>query len=385
MGGKDMTAIPVFALECCRRLQSSGFAACPVGGCVRDLLLGRQPEDWDVATSAPPERVMELFDRTVPTGVKHGTVTVLLDGGQVEVTTFRKEAGYADGRHPDSVSFDAGLFEDLGRRDFTINAMALSTDGEVFDPFGGRKDLGRKLIRCVGDPEARFGEDALRMLRAVRFSAQLDFEIEESTLRAAGLCAGLAAKVSAERVRAEVEKTITAPYPRRGNLLFSLGLLAPWLDGPAAPDLSGLSALPAEPDYRWSALCVLLGGTGLLANLKPDRRTLLTCSGVLRTAAAPPETEAAWRVLLAREGERAVSIAAALWGREEELDRILAQNPCISVGGLALTGAELKAMGLSGTEIGAVQRRLLAHVLEHPEDNETAELRRFAASYANLS
>lgn len=377
-----MTAIPAFALECCRKLRSSGFAAYPVGGCVRDLLLGREPEDWDVATSAPPQKVMELFERTVPTGVKHGTVTVLLADGKVEVTTFRREAGYADGRHPDAVFFDAGLYEDLGRRDFTMNAMALSADGTLIDPFGGREDLERKLIRCVGDPDARFGEDALRMLRAVRFSAQLDFGIEATTLRSMAAHAGLTARVSAERARAEVEKTLAAPHPERGSLLFALGLLAPWLDGQMLPDLRRLSPLPPEPDFRWSALCVLLGGTGLLERLKPDRRTLLTCAGVLRAAGTPPESDAMWRALLAREGTRVAAVAAALWEREKELRRILAQDPCVSVGQLALTGGELKALGLSGAGIGEMQRRLLDHVLEYPEDNEKAALRRLVSAYS---
>jgi tRNA nucleotidyltransferase (CCA-adding enzyme) len=307
---------------------------------------------------------------------------VLLAGGKVEITTFRRESGYADGRHPDAVSFDAELTEDLGRRDFTMNAMALSAEGALIDPFGGREDLARKLIRCVGDPAERFGEDALRMLRAVRFSAQMDFKIEEATLRSIAACAGLTAKVSAERVRAEVEKTITAPHPERGNPLFTLGLAAPWLDGPVAPDLSRLASLPPEPDCRWSALCVLLGGTDFLTSLKPDRGTLLTCAGVLRVIGSPPDSDAEWRALLAREGRRTAVIASALWERGVELRRILAQNPCVTVGQLALAGAGLKALGLSGPGIGEMQRRLLSHVLEHPEDNEITALRRLVAVYS---
>ncbi len=156
----------------------------PGGGCVRDLLLGRTPGDFDVCTDARPERVMELFPHTVPTGLRHGTVTVRTEDGPVEVTTFRREAGYADGRHPDAVDFDATLAEDLARRDFTVNAMALDENGMVIDRYGGQMDLFRNVIRCVGDPDRRFAEDALRMLRAVRFAAQLDFSIEKGTLDA---------------------------------------------------------------------------------------------------------------------------------------------------------------------------------------------------------
>ena len=149
-------------------LRGAGCEAHPVGGCVRDLLLGRTPGDYDVCTSARPEQVMALFPRTLPTGLRHGTVTVLTESGAVEVTTFRREGGYADGRRPDGVRFDVGLAEDLSRRDFTVNAMALSTEGEVIDPSGGQADLARRQIRCVGDTDRRFAEDALRMLRAVR-------------------------------------------------------------------------------------------------------------------------------------------------------------------------------------------------------------------------
>ena len=151
---------------------------------LRDLLLGREPGDVDICTAAHPEIVLSLFENAVPTGLKHGTVTVLTATGNVEVTTFRREEGYADSRHPDAVTFDADLKEDLSRRDFTVNAMALGPDGEVIDYFGGREDLKNRLIRCVGDPDRRFSEDALRMLRAVRFCAQLGFTVEPETVAA---------------------------------------------------------------------------------------------------------------------------------------------------------------------------------------------------------
>ena len=164
------------ARECLERLKSAGYAAYPVGGCVRDVLLGREPGDVDICTAAHPEAVMALFPRAVPTGIVHGTVTIPTEDGNVEITTFRRDGDYADARHPDSVSFDAGLLEDLRRRDFTVNAMAMDSDGEVIDPLGGRKDLRSKIIRCVGEVDRRFSEDALRMLRGVRFAAQLGFD-----------------------------------------------------------------------------------------------------------------------------------------------------------------------------------------------------------------
>ena len=377
-----MPALPDYIEECCARLRENGYRAHPVGGCVRDLLLGRQPEDWDVATSARPEQVMALFGHTVATGIRHGTVTVLLEGGKAEVTTFRREEGYADRRHPDRVTFDAGLLEDLSRRDFTMNAMALDSDGGLIDPFGGQADLAQKKIRCVGTACDRFSEDALRMLRAVRFSAQLGFEIEPVTAAAVTACAALAAHISAERVRSEVEKTILAPWPGRGVLLFSAGLLDRWLGGRVCPDLNTLRTLPAEPLYRWSALCVLLGGTDFLRKLKPDRRTEAVCEGVVRALQDPlPCTAANWRRALARHGAEVTAVAAAITRRSKQLKRVLAANPCFETAGLALTGGELLRMGFQGAGIGAVQRRLLEHVLEHPRDNNMRRLKQLARSF----
>ena len=254
----DTSVIPGGVAALCARLRAAGREAYPVGGCVRDLLLGRAPGDWDVTTSAQPEEVMALFDRTVPTGIKHGTVTVLTEDGGVEVTTFRAESGYADGRHPDAVTFGGDLAGDLSRRDFTINAMALGPDGAVIDPFGGRRDLADRVIRCVGEPERRFREDALRMLRAVRFSAQLGFAIESATAEALRKSAGLTARLSAERVRTELEKTLLSPWPERGEGLFAWGLLSPFVGAEAQPDLTTLHRVAASPLERWAALCALL-------------------------------------------------------------------------------------------------------------------------------
>ncbi|MFQ9918569.1 MAG: CCA tRNA nucleotidyltransferase [Flavonifractor plautii] len=203
----------------------------PGGGCVRDLLLGRTPGDFDVCTDARRERVMELFPHTVPTGLRHGTVTVRTEDGPVEVTTFRREGGYADGRHHRTRwTSDATLAEDLARRDFTVNAMALDENGMVIDRYGGQTDLFRSVIRCVGDPDRRFAEDALRMLRAVRFAAQLGFSIEKGTLDAIRRSARRAENLSGERIKAELEKICSPPA---GPGLLRLGLLA--LGGQTVP------------------------------------------------------------------------------------------------------------------------------------------------------
>lgn len=317
--------VPGPVRTCCETLWAAGEAACPVGGCVRDSLLGRMPGDWDVATSARPEMVQGLFARTVPTGLRHGTVTVLLDGMSLEVTAFRREEGYSDGRRPDRVVFGVGLTEDLARRDFTINAMALLPDGTVADPFGGRADLAARLIRCVGDPELRFREDALRMLRAVRFAAQLGFAIEEGT--AAALCreaAGLD-QVSGERVRVELEKTLLSPRPELCALPVELGMLTRFGATSSQVDLTGLAALPATPEERWRGFCQK---TGLDITALPVERRLRRA--VLAVPSPVP----------------------------------------------ALTGGELYAMGLRGSDIRAALDRLKEHISEYPKDNTKEKLRR---------
>jgi len=223
--------VPGPILEVIRRLQDAGHAAYAVGGAVRELLRGLGTTDWDVATSAEPAAVTSLFPRVVPTGLKHGTVTVLTGAGPCEVTTFRVEHGYTDARHPDRVHFVRSIEEDLARRDFTVNAVAWDpVAGRVVDPFGGAEDLARRVIRCVGDPLERFREDGLRPIRAARFAATLEFEIEEETLRAMAGALEQVARVAAERVREELRRMLGAREPSRGlEALRRSGLLGVWL------------------------------------------------------------------------------------------------------------------------------------------------------------
>ncbi|NCB64011.1 MAG: tRNA nucleotidyltransferase [Clostridia bacterium] len=322
----DWSRVPGAVRACCETLWSAGYAAHPVGGCVRDTLLGRVPGDWDVTTSALPETVMTLFQKVIPTGIRHGTVTVLLGGMSLEVTTFRREEGYADGRHPDAVRFDAGLAEDLARRDFTVNAMALGRGGEVIDPFGGQTDLERKLIRCVGEADRRFREDALRMFRAVRFAAQLGFSIEGETLDAIRRSADRAGVLSAERVRAEVEKTLLSKRPELAALPVELGMLARFGAAAARQDLSALREVDCTPEARWRVFCAL---TGLKIELLPVERSL-------RRAVLRPELR---------------ELAA-----------------------LAITGGDLYALGYRGGKISELRGGLLDHVRAHPEDNEKERL-----------
>lgn len=210
-------------------LEKAGYEAYVVGGCVRDSILGRSPDDWDITTSAKPEQVKALFHRTVDTGLQHGTVTVLMEKEGYEVTTYRVDGEYEDGRHPKEVTFTASLKEDLKRRDFTINAMAYNPSSGLVDLFGGLEDIERKIIRCVGNPLERFTEDALRIMRAVRFSAQLGFAIEEETRKALKVLAPNLKHVSAERIQVELVKLLMSPHPDYLRVAYEAGITAEFL------------------------------------------------------------------------------------------------------------------------------------------------------------
>ncbi len=230
------------------RLNEAGFEAYAVGGCVRDSILGREPQDWDITTSAEPFQVKEIFRRCVDTGIEHGTVTVLIKDESFEVTTFRIDGKYKDGRHPESVEFTKSLEEDLKRRDFTVNAMAYSQGTGLVDLFEGQKDLENRVIRAVGDPVDRFNEDALRIMRAVRFAAQLNCEIEEKTALAAKHLASNLEKISAERIRDELTKLLISPHPDFLQTAFELGITAVVL-----PEFDVMMATPQNnPHHRYN-------------------------------------------------------------------------------------------------------------------------------------
>ncbi|MBI3671653.1 HD domain-containing protein [Candidatus Azambacteria bacterium] len=220
-----MGQLPKEVILAIKRLNEAGFEAYAVGGCVRDFLLKKAPKDWDLATSATPEEIQKVFEKSFYEN-RFGTVTVFVDEIKLEVTTYRTEEAYSDSRHPDSVKYTKSLEEDLKRRDFTINAMALSRSGEVIDHFNGKKDLENKIIRAVGDPKERFKEDALRLMRAVRFASQLNFLIDENTEREISLLSGNIERVSKERIRDELVKIVTSNNPKYGfNLMLRLNLL----------------------------------------------------------------------------------------------------------------------------------------------------------------
>lgn len=366
-------------------LQSRGHLAYLVGGCVRDMLLGVHPQDWDVCTSAMPEQVTELFPKCITTGIRHGTVTVCINSRHVEVTTFRSDGSYLDHRHPDAVSFVGDLNADLSRRDFTMNAIALPPDGLLADPFGGVQDISDRIIRCVGVPEQRFEEDALRMFRALRFSARLGFDIEAQTMSAIAAKAPLAASLAAERVRDETEKLLLTRAPEVIGKVVELGLLDAYLiRRPAEYALfSRLGRLPKKALVRWCALAAILtrydcisSTADFLTALRLDSRTIRCCTdAALMLQRDKPAARAEWKRYLCRYGVDSVTCTAHCYDllrgghSYDELKAILKSGECFSMKHLAVTGDDLLALGLRGRELGEMLRFLLDYVIEYPSNN----------------
>ena len=364
-------------------LQNHGYEAFAVGGCVRDTVLGRVPDDWDITTSAHPQEVKRLFVRTVDTGLAHGTVTVLLGEDSYEVTTYRIDGAYEDHRHPSQVQFSAELAEDLRRRDFTINAMAYNREQGLVDLFGGMQDLQRKRICCVGDAYERFQEDALRILRAVRFSAQLGFSIESDTEKALRELAQSLSYVSEERIQAELVKLLLSAHPDYVLRLFDTGIASVILPEMEASEETARSLCRIFPE-KSLRLAFFLHSLGekkaglLLRRLKFDNHTIDTVRRLVRwqddpitsdpvavrRAAAKIGANLFPMVLQMQEVNRDISAVRAVW---EEIDR---QGQCISLKSLAVSGNDLIALGIKpGKEIGKLLNELLEEVLEKPEYN----------------
>jgi tRNA nucleotidyltransferase (CCA-adding enzyme) len=415
-------------------LEAAGFEAYAVGGCVRDSVLGRTPDDWDVTTSALPMEIKRVFRRTVDTGIEHGTVTVLIGEHSHEVTTYRIDGSYRDFRHPDKVSFTTSLKEDLARRDFTVNAMAYNEREGLVDIFGGMDDLQRKVIRCVGDPMERFSEDALRILRAVRFSAQLGFSIDAGTREAVRALAQNLSNISAERIATELIKLITSDHPEELKTAQELGITRVIL-----PEFDRMLETPQNTPYHYLnvgehtlramgavqkdkvlRLTMLLHDSG-----KPEKRTtdrfgidhfkghadvsVSIADRVMRRLKLDNDTIGKVKVLIryhdwrlkpekkqvrramATIGEElfpylmqvqyADAIAQSDYIKEETLQRIMSvwevsreilrDGECISLSQLAITGKDLIAIGYrQGPGIGKTLHQALDAVLDEPEKND---------------
>jgi len=392
-----MRKLPEYVSETLEILEAAGYKAYLVGGCVRDLLMGRSPKDYDIAANALPEAVQTLFPKTIPTGLKHGTVTVVFGHAQIEVTTFRKDGDYVDNRHPEQVIYVDELTEDLARRDFTMNAIAMNRVGEIEDPFGGRGDIQKKIIRCVGTPDIRFEEDALRMFRALRFSAQLGFQIAEETRNAIGRQSSLAKTLSAERVRDEIEKILRSASPEILGEVIKYGLLNAYLTQ-ASINIETLKKLShiKETEARWCAFAAILTNKGaiedpkaFLKSLRLPRLIVEEAGMAARLAQSPlPADQIALKHLLAAYGEKIVRLTAqanhCLGGliSLDDIEQILANGECCQVKDLALQGKDLLLYGIpEGSEIGETLRKLLTEVIKDPAKNTREALLKVLDTY----
>ena len=389
------------------RLHAAGHAAYAVGGCVRDSLLGQTPHDWDLCTSAIPEQVLELFGKAhcIPTGLQHGTVTVKHGGELYEITTFRTEGAYSDGRHPDHVAFVPDVKEDLARRDFTINAMAYNAEEGLIDPFGGQNDLAAGIVRAVGEPQRRFEEDALRILRLYRFAARFGFAIDPATGQAArALCRHLDC-VSEERIAEELSRLLAAPAPGAYLEAEVLAVIFPELDAAELPEsrriLDALESGMEHVPVRLAALLCPLGEAGARAALKR-----LKCSNALTGTVATLVREAAagmpgaaltltarrflsrydlatitdlTALCSARHPEQAEAFAAL----QQEAARLVETNACCRINQLAVNGRDLMDAGIRpGPGLRRVLDALLEQVLTGQLPNEKAALLAAAAQVA---
>ncbi len=388
-------------------LHGAGYAAYAVGGCVRDSLLGRAAHDWDLCTSALPQQVMELFgpEQCIPTGLQHGTVTVKRAGSLYEVTTFRTEGSYTDGRHPDAVQFVPDVREDLARRDFTINAMAYNEAEGLVDPFGGQKDLQNGLLRAVGEPQQRFAEDALRILRLYRFAARFGFALDAATARAARQLAPHLDCISAERIQEELAKLLAAPQPGAYLEPAVLAVVLPELT-PAALEAAKpvVDACPAGEEnlpVRWAALLVALGEADtrrVLKRLRCSNACIEETAVLVRETAGESvcrsfsEEKASVhpgdihiRRLLGRYGlctvERLCALCAALNPQAAPACALAAQRArqleadgvCCRISQLAVNGRDLMAAGIpAGPALRRVLETLLDGVIraEFPNEKE---------------
>ncbi len=425
-------------------LESNGHEAYAVGGCVRDCILGKVPHDWDITTSALPEQVKALFERTFDTGIEHGTVTVLMHGVGYEVTTYRVDGKYEDGRHPKEVTFTASLEEDLKRRDFTINAMAYNDIRGLVDLFGGEEDLEAGIIRAVGNPTERFTEDALRMLRALRFSAQLGFEIEQGTYDAIKTLAPTLGKISAERIQVEMVKLVTSAHPERIRDVYATGLTKIFF--PEFDDMMEcqqvnkhhmysvgehtIVSMGLAPDDKVIRLTMMLHDIAkpvckttdengqnhfkmhpvkgaemartVLRRLKFDNDTTDKVCNLVKNHDDRPEINPRnVRRMIIRVGQenfndllavkRADCLAQSMYHREEKLsyidelekvfNEVVAAGDCLRIKDLQINGKDLIAMGVpQGQRIGEVLSTIFDAVVENPEMNQRETLLNMAKS-----
>lgn len=391
--------LPEKVKQIIEKFQKNGYEAYAVGGCVRDSLLLKEPDDWDITTNASPEQMKRLFRRTVDTGIEHGTVTVLLGEEGFEVTTYRIDGSYEDSRHPKEVTFTTNLKEDLKRRDFTINAMAYNDKDGLVDCFGGKEDLDKGIIRCVGNATERFTEDALRILRCIRFAAQLGFAIEEKTANAAKSLADNLQKISAERIQTEWSKLLVSNHVWRVRTAYEEGILQQFFPEITVTDqlIRGMELVPPIKALRYAMLFCELDSkqaNAMLRRLKFDKDTIKKVTGLVKYKNLCIEPDAvSVRKAIHLTGEELFPMLMKIWKAYTEAGykggqslengsqvetiyhEVIARGDCLSLKDLAVGGKELMEIGVKpGKEMGDLLNALLQIVLEHPEKNNKETL-----------
>lgn len=369
-------ALPKGAMELLGRLRAAGHEGWAVGGCVRDALLGLEPKDYDLCTDATPERMRAAFDglRVIETGIAHGTLTVIADGAPYEVTTYRVDGAYTDHRRPDSVEFVREVERDLKRRDFTVNAMAYSPEAGLLDCFGGREDLRNGVIRCVGEAGERFDEDALRILRALRFAAVYGFDVEERTARAARERKASLGLVARERVTGEMSKLLCGRAAARIGCEFGEVIEAAL---GARLHARGLDGVPAELPLRLAHVMQDTDAEAALAALRLDRATERAVRELIAARdRVCPQGDVEWRHLLHELGqERAMQLARWKGWPLAGARAVLMRGDCWSLRQLAVTGRDLTEMGMEpGRQVGGALEALLEAVMDGRAENDREAL-----------
>lgn len=380
-------SIPAYVNECISVLKAAGYEAYCVGGAVRDMILGSvEPSDFDIATNCPPNKVMTLFPHTVPTGLSHGTVTVLIDKNPIEVTTYRVDGGYTDTRHPDKVEFVGSIEQDLSRRDFTVNAIAYDGEDGIVDLFCGLNDIKTRTLRTVRNPDERFCEDALRIMRLFRFSSQLGFYIEESTLISALSNLQLLKNISAERIFSELKKLLLGEHIKSAAAFFEKGALKPFFI--PACDISPLSRMPRDLLTRFCALIILSNSDAetVCRALKTDNELREKAKKIIEVYnnGAPKDSADIKRglcICTQKDYLCFLDIISVLQGSDtawakNELERIIEADEPYLISHLKIGGKDLIKLGFSGEKIGEVLGFLQSEVIKKPELNEKETLKK---------
>lgn len=385
--------LPVAVSSAIQKLNDAGFEAYAVGGCVRDSLLGRKPDDWDITTSALPQDMQSVFAeyRTIETGLKHGTLTVLMNGVPLEITSYRVDGAYSDGRHPDTVCFTRSLDEDLKRRDFTINAMAYHPHAGLIDLFNGQEDLAAGVVRCVGEPCKRFSEDALRILRALRFASVLGFRTDTKTEIALRTLSPTLSRVSAERIYAELSKLLCGASVSRVLHDYSCVIYEILPEIRSTDAFECLTRVPPTRAARfaalfWSELYDPQMVETALRRLRMDQRTMRDVLTLLSARGMPLATDSdALRLLNRLDDTNLIHDYLSLCNADDELrrrvERLLAEKRCYKVAMLAVNGSDLLAAGVrNGPEIGNILNRLLDAVIDEVCSNDKESLLSYVAT-----